>query len=68
MVNTQYKINNTDKVLNEIRKPLNIDDEIIDLLKQAVNADIKANMPKGEKSSGDKILELAKKNRLIKDK
>lgn len=68
MVNTQYKINNTGKVLNEIRKPLNIDDEIIDLLKQAVNADIKANMPKGEKSSGDKILELAKKNRLIKDK
>ncbi|HHQ1838318.1 TPA: hypothetical protein ACSIXH_003645 [Acinetobacter baumannii] len=68
MGNTQYKINNTDKVLNEIRKPLNLDDDIVDVLKQAVNADIKANMPKGEKSSGDKILELAKKNRLIKDK
>ncbi|MGZ2417256.1 hypothetical protein ACUXJ9_001493 [Staphylococcus caledonicus] len=40
----------------------------MDVIKQAVNADIKANMPKGEKSSGDKILELAKKNRLIKDK
>lgn len=68
MENTQYKLNNTENALNKLKKPINLDDEIIDVIKQAVVADIKVNIPKSEKSSGDKILELAKKNRLIKDK
>lgn len=66
MEDTQYKLNNTEHVLNKMKEPLNLDAEIIDVFKQAVVADIKSNLPKNEKSSGDKILELAKKNRKIK--
>lgn len=68
MENTQYKLNNTENTLGKLKKAYELDDEFIEAIKQSVVADIKANMPKGEKSSGDKILELAKKNRLIKDK
>ncbi|RXS01969.1 hypothetical protein EUA49_10495 [Staphylococcus saprophyticus] len=63
MEDTQYKLNNTEHVLNKMKEPLNLDAEIIDVFKQAVVADIKANLPKKESKS---IKELADENRLIK--
>ncbi|WP_039068738.1 hypothetical protein [Staphylococcus shinii] len=63
MTNTQYKLNNTENTIDKLKKAYNLDDEFIDAIKQSVIADVKANMPKSEKSSGDKILELAKSNR-----
>ncbi|WP_210123019.1 MULTISPECIES: hypothetical protein [unclassified Staphylococcus] len=48
-----------------MKKACELDDEFIEAIEQSVVADIKANMPKNEKSSGDKILDLAKRNRKI---
>lgn len=65
MEDTKYQLNNTENTIGKLKKAYKLDDEFIDAIKQSVIADIKANIPKNEKSSSDKILELAKKNRVI---
>lgn len=65
MEDIKYQLNNTENTIGKLKKAYKLDDEFIDAIKQSVIADIKANMSKNEKSSGDKILELAKKNRKI---
>lgn len=65
MEDTKYQLNNTENIIGKLKKAYKLDGEFTDAIKQSVIADIKANMPKNEKSSSDKIFELAKKNRVI---